>query len=434
MSILQRLDAETNDFSDALHVILHDHAPLWDAETDKHVENILADVRRRGDAALLEAITHFDGWHPDCVDQIIIPHTTIESSLQKISPALQKAFTAAAHNIRTYHQQHTRSPSHTSNASTGYRITALQKIGIYVPGGGADYPSTVLMNAIPAQLAGVNDIVMCTPAHNGSVSDAVMATATMSGIQNIFTIGGAHAIAAMAYGTDTVPRVDKIVGPGNKYVATAKRMLFGRVGVDIIAGPSELVIIADESARPNWIAHDLLAQAEHDTDALVILLATSDTLLNDVYSTIAEILPQLPRRAVASASLKKRGALIKVRNIAHAISIANHIAPEHLHLQLVNADQYINDIQHAGAIFIGHYSAQVFGDYCAGPSHVLPTNGAARFSSPLNVDDFQKKSSWVQCTTAQAAEWAHTAATIARCEGLEAHARAAECRYSHQST
>ncbi|MGZ5907081.1 MAG: histidinol dehydrogenase [Reyranella sp.] len=428
--IIPRLDTSVAGFEKRLDQLL-----AWDTVSDAGVQQAVTDivtrVRREGDTALIEFTNRFDGLQVTGMEALEVSQARLEDALQRISPAEREALTAACDRVRAYHErQRQESWQYTEADGTvlGQQITPLDRVGIYVPGGKASYPSSVLMNAIPARVAGVREIIMVVPTPRGEVNELVFAAARLAGVDRVFTIGGAQAVAALAYGTLTVPRVDKIVGPGNIYVATAKRMVFGAVGIDMIAGPSEILVYCDGKTDPDWIAMDLFSQAEHDEDAQAILITEDADFLEKVYASIEKLLPQLARRDVAGKSLAGRGALVKVRDRAEALELINHIAPEHLELSIEDPEALLPEIRHAGAIFMGRYTPEALGDYCAGPNHVLPTSGTARFSSPLGVYDFQKRSSLIGCSAAGASALAQVASTLARGEGLEAHARSAEYR------
>ena len=394
------------------------------------VAEILRAVQERGGAALLEYTNQFDRRTADLGD-LEVPGAVLRQALAKLPAALRAALEQAAERIRTYHQRQQAQSEQWRDAdgsTLGQRVTALERVGIYVPGGKAAYPSTVLMNAIPAKVAGVAEIIMAMPAVNDELSSVALAAAAIAGVDRVFSIGGAQAVAALAYGAAPVPAVDKIVGPGNRYVAAAKRLVFGVVGIDMIAGPSEVVIVADDSADPNWLALDLFAQAEHDEDARALLVTADPGLLDKVEANMNRQLASLERADIIRASLERNGALIRVKTLEQACHVVNRLAPEHLGLAVRDPRALLTGIRHAGAIFLGHYASEVLGDYCAGPNHVLPTGRSARFSSPLGVYDFQKRSSLLECTAASAARLARTASTLARAEGLTAHARAAELR------
>lgn len=402
-----------------------------DEAVNETVTHILADIKKRGDEALLDYTRRFDHLAASSIAQIELPKSEWQQSLQRLQPVEKEALEQAAHRIRAYHEkQLLQSWQYTEPDGTllGQKITALDRVGLYVPGGKASYPSSVLMNAIPAKVAGVNELIMVVPTPHGEKNDLVLAAAAISEVDRIFTIGGAQAIGALAYGTMTVPKVDKIVGPGNAYVAAAKRYVFGLVGIDMVAGPSEILVICDGNTDPDWIAMDLFSQAEHDEQAQSILLCPDQAFLDAVAASITRQLEIMPRKAVIRASLEARGALIKVRDLAEACVIANRIAPEHLELSVDQPEQWIDKLKHAGAIFMGRHTCEALGDYCAGPNHVLPTSGTARFSSPLGVYDFQKRTSLIQVSPQGATTLGAIASTLARGEGLQAHALSAEFR------
>jgi histidinol dehydrogenase len=395
------------------------------------VAEILRNVRARGDAAVLDYTRRFDQLDSASMADLELPQTELRKALDGLPRAQRAALEAAAQRVTSYHErQKLDSWSFTEADGTrlGQKITALDRVGLYVPGGKAAYPSSVLMNALPAKVAGVGELIMVVPTPRGEKNALVLAAACLAGVDRVFTIGGAQAVAALAYGTQTIPQVDKIVGPGNAYVAAAKRRVFGTVGIDMVAGPSEVLIIADASANPDWVAIDLFAQAEHDELAQSILLSPDADFIARVAASIEKLLPTMPRREVITASLKGRGALIHVTDLDEACSIANRIAPEHLELSVDHPAPLVDKIRHAGAIFIGHYASESLGDYCAGPNHVLPTSRSARFSSPLGVYDFQKRSSLIEVSQAGAQTLGPIAATLAHGEGLTAHANAAEFR------
>ncbi len=425
---IRRLDSREAGFRQDLAALLA-FENSQDASIDEAVRDIIERVQREGDAALIEFTARFDRWTPPPLE---IAHTELQAALAGLEPAVRDALGAAHQRIRAYHE-HQRQPSwqftEADGTVLGQQVTPLDRVGIYVPGGKAAYPSSVLMNAVAAKVAGVGEIVMVTPTPEGVRNRAVLAAAALAGVDRVFTIGGAQAVAALAYGTQSVPAVDKIVGPGNAYVAAAKRRVFGRVGIDMVAGPSEILVVADGHADPAWLAMDLLSQAEHDEVAQALLVSPDAGLLDRVAEALGRQLATLPRRAIAGASLEGRGALIQVRDLDEAIDVANTVAPEHLELNLADAAAWVPKVRHAGAIFVGRYSSESLGDYCAGPNHVLPTARTARFSSPLGVYDFQKRSSVIQVSEAAAQTLGRTAATLARTEGLEAHARSAELRF-----
>ncbi|WP_312234320.1 histidinol dehydrogenase, partial [Stutzerimonas nitrititolerans] len=397
---VRRLNAADADF--ARHL---DHLLSWESVSDdgvnQRVLEIIQAVRERGDAALVELTRRFDGLDVASMADLILPRERLELALERISAEQRRALEVAAERVRSYHEKQKQdSWTYTEADGTvlGQKVTPLDRAGLYVPGGKASYPSSVLMNAIPAKVAGVPEVVMVVPTPRGEINELVLAAACIAGVDRVFTIGGAQAVAALAYGTESVPPVDKIVGPGNIYVATAKRHVFGKVGIDMIAGPSEILVVCDGQTDPDWIAMDLFSQAEHDEDAQSILVSPDAAFLDKVAESIAHLLPTLERAEIARTSIEGRGALIQVADMAQAIEVANRIAPEHLELSVEDPDQYLPQIRHAGAIFMGRYTAEALGDYCAGPNHVLPTSGTARFSSPLGVYDFQKRSSIINCS------------------------------------
>ena len=401
------------------------------ADTDRKVHDILAAVKARGDAALLEFTRRFDRWQPASADGLEIHQTQLQSALAKLAPAIRAALETAATRIRTYHEHQIQKSWTITDAEgtvLGAQITPLDRAGLYVPGGKAAYPSSVLMNAIAAKVAGVGELIMVTPTPDGVVNETVLAAAALAGVDRVFRIGGAQAVGALAYGTETIPAVDKIVGPGNEYVAAAKRQVFGVVGIDMVAGPSEILVIADGTSNADWVAMDLFSQAEHDEIARSILLCPDEKFIDKVAASIEKLIINMPRSDIIRASLANRGALIQVRDLAEACRISNKIAPEHLELSVADPAALLPSIRHAGAIFMGVHSSESLGDYCAGPNHVLPTSGTARFSSPLGVYDFQKRSSIIQVSAAGAQTLGRVAATLARAEGLEAHAQSAEYR------
>lgn len=401
-----------------------------DSQVVSSVQEIICNIRERGDEALLEYTNKFDQRNAT-LQELEISLNELKQAEQKISRELHEALQTAAQRIRDYHQKQVQT-SWTETDSLGnvlgQHVTSLDRAGVYVPGGKAAYPSSVLMNVIPAKVAGVEEVIMVVPFPRGEKNLLVLAAASIAGVDRLFSIGGAQAVAALAYGTASVPRVDKITGPGNIYVATAKRLVFGAVGIDMIAGPSEVVIIADQSADPDWLAMDLFAQAEHDEQASSILITDDEKLVAAVSDSIEKLLPQMERADIIGVALKNNGALIQTRNQQESIDIANRIAPEHLELAVSDPDALLPSIRNAGAIFMGHFSAEVLGDYCAGPNHVLPTARTARFSSPLGVYDFQKRSSIIQCNPGSVDKLARVSSTLARGEGLTAHARSAEYR------
>ena len=427
---MRRLDSSAADFAAALARLTAVNTAR-DEAIDASVANIIVDVRARGDAAVLEYTALFDHIKAPSLAALELRPVAFEAAFDALGAEQHNALVTAAERIRTYHRhQSVKSWSFTEADGTrlGQQVTPLERVGIYVPGGKAAYPSSVLMNALPAQVAGVREIVMVVPTPNGAQSPLVLAAAHIAGVTRAFTIGGAQAIAALAYGTATIPAVDKIVGPGNAYVAAAKRRVFGAVGIDMIAGPSEIIVIADGSANPDWIAMDLFSQAEHDEAARAILLSPDSGLIDAVATSMARQLPGMSRKEIIAASLASRGALVRVRDLAEACAIANDIAPEHLELAVAKPEELVGEIHNAGAIFVGHFSSEAVGDYCAGPNHVLPTARSARFSSPLGVYDFQKLTSIIAVSRQGAQTLGRLASTLARGEGLPAHAASAEYR------
>lgn len=428
--VVRRLNAQDANFSSQLDQLLS-----WESVSDDSVNQrvleIIEQVRNRGDAALVDYTRQFDGVEIADFSQLELSQQRLQQALDNISPSQREALQIAAERVRRYHEhQRQESWRYTDPDGTmlGQQVTPLDRAGLYVPGGKATYPSSVLMNAIPAKAAGVPEIIMVVPTPRGEINEMVLAAACIAGVDRVFTIGGAQAVAALAYGTESVPAVDKIVGPGNIYVATAKRHVFGKVGIDMIAGPSEILVICDGKTDPDWIAMDLFSQAEHDEDAQSILLSPDAEFLDRVEASIERLLPELEREEIARASMRERGALIQVRDLEHAAEVANHIAAEHLELSVEDPHAMLPKIRHAGAIFMGRYTSEALGDYCAGPNHVLPTSGTARFSSPLGVYDFQKRSSIIYCTPEGASELGKVASVLARGESLTAHARSAEYR------
>jgi len=427
---IKRLNSQSADFWQALKE-LQTRESESDEAVLQSVNQIIKAVRTRGDAALIELTARFDGWQAGSMSQLEIPLDRLERAYQGMPEPERTALDQAAERIRSYAQhQKLDSWEYTEADGTllGQQITALDRVGIYVPGGKAAYPSSVLMNAIPARVADVGELIMVVPTPGGVVNNLVLAAAHIAAVDRVFTIGGAQAVAALAYGTETIPSVDKIVGPGNLYVATAKRLVFGTVGIDMIAGPSEILVICDGNTNPDWIAMDLFSQAEHDEDAQAILLSPDAEFLEQVQASIDRLIDDMPRKDIIGTSLSARGALIQVANLDEAIEVANYMAPEHLELSLEDAAEIVPRIRHAGAIFIGRYTAEALGDYCAGPNHVLPTSRTARFSSPLGVYDFQKRTSLIGCSAQGASDLGKLASVLAHGEGLIAHARSAEYR------
>ncbi|RMH16807.1 MAG: histidinol dehydrogenase [Gammaproteobacteria bacterium] len=430
MVTVTRLNSADKDFWPRLEQLRS-----WNSLSDERITNtvrdILHQVRTRGDEALLEYTGRFDRLEADSVSDLEVGQDRILQAWESLGQAHQQALAFSADRVRRYHEhQKGESWRYTEEDGTvlGQKVTPLDRAGLYVPGGKASYPSSVIMNAIPAKVAGVEEVVMVVPAPQGELNPMVLAAAKVAGVDRVFTVGGAQAVAALAYGTETIPAVDKIVGPGNIYVATAKAMIFGAAGIDMVAGPSEVLIICDGSADPDWVAMDLFSQAEHDEEAQSILIATDADYLDRVQASIDRLLPEMERREIIGTSLQNRGAMILVQDLDEAARISNYIAPEHLELSVEDAEVLCEKIHNAGAIFMGHYTAEPVGDYCAGPNHVLPTSRTARFSSPLGVYDFQKRSSIIMCSAQGASTLGQPTSLLARSEGLTAHARSAEYR------
>lgn len=431
---IKRFNSSDADFSAKLNALLAFENAQDDA-VDATVASILNDIRSRKDAALIEYTNRFDRLAIQSGKELELTQAQLQHALGALPVAERTALEQAAERVHSYHEkQPLQSWQYTDADGTllGQKVTPLDRVGLYVPGGKASYPSSVLMNAIPAKVAGVQELIMVVPTPGGERNDMVLAAAAISKVDRIFTIGGAQAVGALAYGTETVPAVDKIVGPGNAYVAAAKRRVFGVVGIDMVAGPSEILVICDGTTHPDWIAMDLFSQAEHDELAQSILLSPDAEFLNQVQQSIERQLDAMPRKDVIRASLENRGALIHVRDLDEACAIANKIAPEHLELSVAQPEQWIDKIRHAGAIFLGSNACEALGDYCAGPNHVLPTSRTARFSSPLGVYDFQKRSSLIQVSGQGAAKLGKIASILAYGEGLQAHAKSAEYRYKHR--
>ncbi len=427
---IKRLNSSDSNFWADLDALL-----AWESVSDQAVNDtvtgIIADIRARGDAALLDYTNRFDRMSASDFSELEVPVARLQQALDGLPAEQREALQSAADRVRAYHEhQKQASWDYTEADGTllGQQVTALDRVGLYVPGGKAAYPSSVLMNAIPAKVAGVEELIMVVPTPDGEINELVFAAAAICGVDRVFTVGGAQAVAALAYGTESVPQVDKIVGPGNIYVATAKRYVFGAVGIDMIAGPSEILVVCDGQTDPDWIAMDLFSQAEHDEDAQAILLCPDADYLDRVAASIEKLLPDMERAEIIRTSLNDRGALIQVKDLDEAVAVANYIAPEHLELSVTDPQAMAKNIKHAGAIFMGRYTAEALGDYCAGPNHVLPTSRTARYSSPLGVYDFQKRSSLIMCSADGASELGKVASTLARGEGLEAHARSAEYR------
>jgi len=427
---ITRLNSTDSNFSAQLQNLL-----AWEESSDHEIHqrvlDIIANVRQKGDQAVINYTNQFDHCNVSNSSELEISQDTLKAAWDNLAKDKADALEVAAERVRAYaDKQKMESWQYTEADGTmlGQKITPLDRAGLYVPGGKAAYPSSVLMNAIPAKVAGVRELIMVVPTPNGVVNELVLAAAYLSGVDRVFAIGGAQAVAALAYGTETIPAVEKIVGPGNIYVATAKKLVFGQVGIDMIAGPSEILIICDGKTNPDWIAMDLFSQAEHDEDAQAILLSDDADFLDAVANSIDKLLPTMERAEIIKASLSARGALIKVNSLEEAAEVSNTIAPEHLELSVEDPNALCEHIRNAGAIFMGRYTAEALGDYCAGPNHVLPTSGTARFSSPLGVYDFQKRSSLIFCSAEGANTLGKTASVLARGESLTAHARSAEYR------
>ena len=427
---IRRLSSQDADFSVLFKNLLQQNQT---AENDvrQTVEAIIQDIRENGDQALLAYTNKFDQVSAAQVSELEVSNKQMQAALTQISDEQRQALETAANRIRDYAKKQSLQSWSTKDEDgneVGQVVSALEKVGVYVPGGKAAYPSSVLMNAIPANVAGVDSIIMVVPTPYGEVNDMVLAAASIAGVDRAFTVGGAQAVAALAYGTETVPKVDKIVGPGNAYVASAKQQVFGQVGIDMIAGPSEVLVICDHSANPEWVAMDLFSQAEHDANARAMLISTDATFLDQVQQQMERLLKDLDRSDIISESINNYGAFIQVNSLDEAAELSNQIAPEHLELCVTEPEILLKKIRNAGAVFLGHYSPEVFGDYCAGPNHVLPTAGTARFSSPLGVYDFQKRTSVVNCSKQGANKLSAVASILAHGEGLTAHARSAEYR------
>lgn len=430
MSEIRQLSTSDSDFQQQLDQLL-----AWESVSDASVNNIVNEVllaiRQRGDAALLEYTNRFDGWKAATANDLEVPLARLEQAWNNLPEAQQKALKHAADRVRGYHEkQKGESWSYQEADGTllGQKVTPLDRVGLYVPGGKAAYPSSVLMNALPAKVAGVRELIMVVPTPGGELNELVLAAAHICGVDRVFAVGGAQAIAALAYGTESIPAVDKIVGPGNIYVATAKRAVFGQVGIDMVAGPSEILVVCDGKTNPDWVAMDLFSQAEHDEDAQSILISPDANFVAQVKASIDRLLPTMEREPIIATALRERGALIVCKDMDEACEISNYIAPEHLELSVEDPLNLVEQIQHAGAIFMGRYTSEPLGDYCAGPNHVLPTSRTARFSSPLGVYDFQKRSSLIMVSESGADTLGKTASVLARGEGLTAHARSAEYR------
>ncbi|MGB1805292.1 MAG: histidinol dehydrogenase [Candidatus Pseudothioglobus sp.] len=425
--MINKFSTLDNDFDSELDSLI-----AWDSSIDEEISNsvkkIINDVRKNGDSSVLDYTQQFDSIMAKSISELTISKERLKQSFDNLEKEQKDALSIAAERIKSYHQnqvQESWNYSEDDGTVLGQKITPLERAGLYVPGGKAAYPSSVLMNSIPAKVAGVEELIMVVPTPKGIVNELVLAAAYVAEVDLVITIGGAQAIAALAYGTESIPKVDKIVGPGNIYVATAKRQVFGQVGIDMIAGPSEILIICDGKTNPDWVAMDLFSQAEHDEDAQAILLCPDEKFIKEVERSISKLLPSLEREQIIKTSLEKRGALILTQDIDEAVRISNRIAPEHLELSVEDPESIIDDIKHAGAIFMGTYSSEALGDYCAGTNHVLPTSSTARFSSPLGVYDFIKRSSIVMASKDGANKLGKTASVLAYGEGLEAHAKSA---------
>ncbi|WP_303784733.1 histidinol dehydrogenase [Azovibrio restrictus] len=430
MVAIQRLDSRSDDFQEQLKALLAFEG-AQDDKIEQTVIAILADVKARGDAAVVEYTNRFDRLSAASMGALELPKAELQAALDGLSAERRAALETAASRIRVFHEKQVQEGWRYIEADgtmLGQMVTPLDRVGLYVPGGKAAYPSSVLMNAIPAKVAGVKELIMVVPTPGGEKNALVLAAACLAGVDRVFTIGGAQAVAALAYGTETVPQVDKIVGPGNAYVACAKRRVFGIVGIDMVAGPSEILVLADGTTNPDWVAMDLFSQAEHDELAQSILICPDAAYIDQVQASIEKLLPTMPRQEVIRTSLENRGALILVRDLEEAVALANRVAPEHLELSLAEPDAWVEKIHHAGAIFIGPYTSESLGDYCAGPNHVLPTSGSARFSSPLGVYDFQKRTSLIRVSKAGARTLGQVAGALADGEGLPAHAQSARYR------
>ena len=425
--MINKFSTQDRDFDSKLNSLI-----AWESasneEVGRSVEKIINDVKVNGDASVLDYTNQFDSLKAESISELIVSKERLKESFVNLAIEQKNALLTAAERIKSYHQKQVQESwtyTEDDGSMLGQKITPLERAGLYVPGGKAAYPSSVLMNSIPAKVAGVEDLIMVVPTPNGVINELVLAAAHVAEVDLVFTIGGAQAIAALAYGTESIPKVDKIVGPGNIYVATAKRQVFGQVGIDMIAGPSEILIICDGRTNPDWVAMDLFSQAEHDEDAQAILLCPDEDFIKEVEMSISKLLPTMEREQIIKTSLKNRGALILTQDIDDAVKISNRIAPEHLELSVEDPESILDDIRHAGAIFMGKYSSEALGDYCAGTNHVLPTSSTARFSSPLGVYDFTKRSSIVMASKEGAKKLGETASVLAFGEGLQAHAKSA---------
>lgn len=427
---ITRLSSIQKDFDSQLEQLLAWES-VSDAKVNQIVDDILSEVKQQGDAAVVAYTNRFDLTSVNSMSELELSAERLAEALNTLPETQRAALEQAAQRIRQYHEkQKADSWQYTEADGTmlGQKVTPLDRVGLYVPGGKAAYPSSVLMNAIPAKVAGVTEIIMVVPTPRGELNQLVLAAAALAGVDRVFTIGGAQAVAALAYGTETIPKVDKIVGPGNIFVATAKRAVFGAVGIDMIAGPSEILVVCDGKTNPDWVAMDLFSQAEHDEDAQPILITPDADFIDQVEASIQKLLPTMERKEIIEVSLRNRAALILVQDMDEAIEISNRIAPEHLELSVEDPEALLPAVRHAGAIFMGRHTAEALGDYCAGPNHVLPTSGTARFSSPLGVYDFQKRSSLIMFSAEGASDIGGVASILARGEGLTAHARSAEYR------
>ncbi|MET0086287.1 MAG: histidinol dehydrogenase [Sedimenticola sp.] len=431
MSLIRLMNTTDDGFDAQLEQLL-----AWESVSDGAVNDtvneIIASIRSRGDEALLEYTNRFDGWQAESAADLEVPLSRLEQAWNTIPQDQRDALEHAADRVRIYHErQKGESWTYTEDNGTllGQQVTPLDRVGLYVPGGKAAYPSSVLMNALPAKVAGVAELIMVVPTPGGELNELVLAAAHVCGVDRVFAVGGAQAVAALAYGTESVPPVDKVVGPGNIYVATAKRAVFGQVGIDMVAGPSEILVVCDGKTDPDWVAMDLFSQAEHDEDAQSILVCPDADFVARVQASIEKLLPTMEREPIIATALKDRGALVVCRDMDEAVEVANYIAPEHLELSVEDPMGMVEKIRHAGAIFMGRYTSEPLGDYCAGPNHVLPTSRTARFSSPLGVYDFQKRSSLIMVSEQGAETLGRTASVLARGEGLTAHARSAEYRF-----
>jgi histidinol dehydrogenase len=428
--LIKRLSTSDGDFLPTLDKLIAWNT-VSDANIEERVAKIIQQVRANGDQALIDFSNQFDRRSVNSIEQLCVDSAQLEAALANIDTETRTALETAAQRISDYHQHQTQDSwqyQEPNGTILGQRVTPLERVGLYVPGGKASYPSSVLMSCIPARIAGVEEVIMAVPAPDDELNPIVLAAAAIAGVDKVFTVGGAQAVAAMAYGTQSIPKVDKIVGPGNIYVATAKRMVFGAVGLDMVAGPTEILIICDGKTDPDWIAMDLFSQAEHDENAQSILISWDASHLDAVYQSIAKLLPEMERKDIIAQSLANRGALIEVAGKEEAIMLSNRIAPEHLELSVDDPESWLSEIRHAGAIFMGRHTAEAVGDYSAGPSHVLPTSATARFSSPLSVYDFQKRSSLIYCSPGGASELGKVASVLGRGEDLTAHAKSAEYR------